>query len=187
MTNHLRIAAMLVAVVAGMTGLSFAAKPMYDTFCRVTGFGGTTRQVETYADRVLDRKVTVRLDTNVADVPLRFQSEEISVKAKLGESVLTYFDVTNTSDQPVTAVASYNVTPHKAGPYFAKIECFCFDDMVFQPGETVALPVLFFVNPDMADERQLDDVKTITLSYTYFRSKADGAPVASLASGLASQ
>jgi cytochrome c oxidase assembly protein Cox11 len=103
-------------------------------------------------------------------MPLTFRALESSHPVQLGETALAFYEVTNTSDRPVSAVASYNVTPHKAGPYFSKLECFCFETRVFAPGETARLPVVFFVNPVMNDERQLDDVSAITLSYTFFES-----------------
>lgn len=155
----------------GMLALSFAAKPLYETFCQVTGFGGTTRIADAPPAAVLDRTVSVRFDANVAPgLPLTFRALETSHLVHVGETALAFYEVTNTSDRPVAAVASYNVTPHKTGPYFSKLECFCFETRVFAPGETARLPVVFFVNPLMNDERQLNDVSAITLSYTFFES-----------------
>ena len=174
---------LLGSLVAGgafvMLGVAFAAKPMYDTFCRVTGFGGTTRVAVEKPDQVLDREVNVRFDANVSDVPFQFRPVEPMITTRLGETTLVLYELTNTSDRPVKAVASYNVAPHKTGPYFTKLECFCFQEQVFQPGETMKLPVIFFVNPLMDEERQLDDVHTITLSYTFFRAKDDKDDLAS--------
>lgn len=178
--NRLSSAFLVAAAAFAMMGLSFAAKPLYDTFCRVTGFGGTTRVADARPDRVLDRVVNIRLDANVNGAPLLFRPLERVTKVRLGESTLTFYEVTNTSDQPVTAIASYNVAPHKTGPYFSKLECFCFEERVFAPGETVKLPVVFFVDPDLDNQRQLNDVQTITLSYTFFSGKEVPKTLASL-------
>ena len=168
------------AIAIAMLGAAFASKPLYDSFCRITGFGGTTRVAVERPDEVLDRVIQVRFDSNVGDVPFVFRPLEPFIETKIGESNLILYEVTNYSDEPVKAIASYNVTPHKAGPYFTKLECFCFQEQVFEPGETVKLPVIFFVNPLIAEESQLDDVKSITLSYTYFRAKGGNESLASL-------
>ncbi len=157
-----------IAMGLGMLGLALSAPVLYDTFCRVTGFGGTTRVADKAPDTVLERTVTMRFDTNVNDAPLLFHSMEPLQHVRLGEHSLAFFEVTNTSDEPVSAIASYNVTPHKTGQYFNKLECFCFDEQIFQPGTTKQLPVVFFIAPEMAQDRKLDDVRTITLSYTFF-------------------
>jgi cytochrome c oxidase assembly protein subunit 11 len=163
------------SAAAAMLILSFAAEPLYSTFCRVTGFGGTTQVAVKAPDRVLDRTVRVRFDANVDPAaPLAFTAVEPFIEAKLGETVLSFYEVTNTSDGPVAAMASYNVAPHKAGVYFNKIECFCFKKKIFQPGASERLPVIFYVSPDMDKDRLADDVRSITLSYTYFL--ADDVP-----------
>jgi cytochrome c oxidase assembly protein subunit 11 len=166
---HRRLALLLGALVAGMLGLAFAAEPLYNTFCRVTGFGGTTRVAEAPPDEVRERTVSVRFDANTSDVPILFRPLQTSHEIRLGEHGLAFYEATNTSDRPVSLIASYNVTPHKAGPYFNKLECFCFEERVFGPGETKKLPVVFFVAPELDDKRLLEDVNTITLSYTFFR------------------
>ncbi len=154
-----------------MLGAAFAAKPLYDTFCRVTGFGGTTRQAADGSDVVLDRTVTVRFDANVANgLPLRFEPMQKAVTLRIGENALVYYQVENLGDTPIDAVANYNVTPFKAGPYFTKLECFCFTDTRLAPGETMDMPVVFFVNPLLIEDG-LEDVRTITLSYTFFPAK----------------
>lgn len=173
-------ASLIVGVTFGMLGLSFAAKPLYDTFCKVTGFGGTTRDATEAPDRVLEREVTVRFDANINGLPFRFRALEPNLVTKVGETNLAFYEVTNTGDRPYAAIASYNVTPHKAGPYFTKLECFCYDEQVFQPGETKTLPVVFFINPLIDEDDLLNDVKTITLSYTYFQAKDDKDKLASL-------
>lgn len=184
-----KIAAIAGGVVLGMLSLAFASKPLYDTFCRVTGFGGTTRVAEKAPGAVLDREVNIRFDSNVIDVPLEFRPSKTSLPVRLGEHAIAFYEVTNISDRPVSAIASYNVTPHKAGPYFNKIECFCFEEQWYQPGETQKLPVVYFVDPVMDEERNMKDVSTITLSYTFVPT-ADfkgAAKSASLATAIASE
>lgn len=167
----------LAGLVAGMTGLSFAAVPLYDLFCRVTGFGGTTQVAAAPADRVLDRRITIRFNADVnGDVPWQFRPERPAIEMKVGETALVSYSARNLSDRPVTGTAVYNVTPPKAGLYFNKIQCFCFDEQVLQAGQRVDMPVYFFVDPAIADDPNLDDVNTITLSYTFFRAKSDGTP-----------
>jgi len=170
MTPKARLTAFIVSGAAvGMLGLSFAAEPLYSTFCRITGFGGTTQVATAPSRKVLDRIVRIRFDANVGDdVPLTFKPTQPFIDAKVGETVLSFYEVTNTSEGAVKAMATYNVTPYKMGKYFQKIECFCFKEMVFAPGATQKLPVLFYVSADMADDPSVNDVKGITLSYTYY-------------------
>lgn len=187
--SNSKIAAIAGGVVLGMLSLAFASKPLYDTFCRVTGFGGTTRVATAGPDRILDREVTIRFDSNVIDIPLEFRPSKTSLPVRLGEHAIAFYEVTNTSDEPVSAIASYNVTPHKAGPYFTKLECFCFEEQWYQPGETHKLPVIYFVDPQMDEERNMKDVNTITLSYTFVPT-ADfegAAKSASLPTAIASE
>ncbi|HYD30125.1 MAG TPA: cytochrome c oxidase assembly protein [Azospirillaceae bacterium] len=162
----------LVAVVAGMVGLSFAAVPLYSLFCRVTGYGGTTQRAEAAASRVLDRTVTVRFNADVnGDLPWGFQPQQLDMTVRLGETALAFYRAENRSARPVTGTAVFNVTPDKAGPYFSKIACFCFTEQHLEPGQAVDMPVTFFVDPKMADDPGMDDVTSITLSYTFFRVK----------------
>lgn len=168
-------AAMVVAIVIGMTGLGFAAVPLYDAFCKVTGYGGTTREASAASARVIDRTINVRFDSNVAhDLPIEFTPARATT-LRLGETGLAFYRVRNTSDQPVTAIASYNVAPHIAGQYFQKLECFCFQERTLAPGEEAELPVVFFVDPELASNPDTAEVDTVTLSYTYFRSTAEAA------------
>jgi cytochrome c oxidase assembly protein subunit 11 len=164
----------------GMLGLAFASAPLYDLFCRATGLGGTTQRASAGADRVLDRVVTVRFNSDVApDLPWSFQPIERQVELKAGETGLAYYQATNLSDRPLVGTATYNVTPDRAGRYFVKIECFCFTEQRLLPGESALLPVTFFVDPAIADARSMDEISTITLSYTFFRdTKAKIAAVA---------
>lgn len=168
--NNARIATFAAAGAIGMLGVAFASKPLYDAFCRVTGYGGTTQIAEAAPEAVLDREVTVRFDANTSGTPIRFRSLQTKMPAKLGEHGLAFYEVTNPSENDVSLIASYNVTPHKSGRFFNKIECFCFEERIIKAGETKKLPVVFFVDPSMDEERGLDDVRTITLSYTFFQT-----------------
>lgn len=160
----------LSGVVVGMLGLAYAAEPLYKAFCAVTGFGGTTQVATERPKEILDRVVRVYFDANVqSGAPLKFRPTQPYVDVRLGETMMASFEITNTSNEPVRAEASKNVVPHKVGEYFEKIECFCFKEQTYEPGKTVTLPVVFFVSPDMAKDSSADDVRGITLSYTYYR------------------
>ncbi|WP_158043621.1 cytochrome c oxidase assembly protein [Skermanella pratensis] len=166
----------LFGLVFGMVGLSFAAVPLYDLFCQVTGFGGTTQRAEGPAGEILDRTVKVRFNADVnAALPWGFRPEIHQMEVRIGESAMTSYRAVNNSDEPIVGTATYNVTPDKAGIYFNKIQCFCFTEQRLEPGQSVDMPVYFFVDPAMADDPKLDDVKTITLSYTFFRAHGGGA------------
>ncbi len=165
-----------IAYIAGgvgltMLGLAFASKPLYDTFCRVTGFGGTTRVATAAPSAVLDRTIEVRFDANVANAPLLFRPLQVSHELPLGAHGLATYEVTNTSNEAISIMAGYNVTPHVAGRYFNKLECFCFEERIIGAGETKTLPVVFFVAPELAEERQLNSLTTITLSYTFYETE----------------
>ncbi|UEM21583.1 cytochrome c oxidase assembly protein [Skermanella mucosa] len=166
----------LFGLVFGMIGLSFAAVPLYSLFCQVTGFGGTTQRAEGPAGEILDRTVKVRFNADVnGALPWGFQPEIHQMEVRIGESAMTSYRAVNHSDEPIVGTATYNVTPDKAGIYFNKIQCFCFTEQRLEPGQSVDMPVYFFVDPAMADDPKLDDVKTITLSYTFFRAHDGGA------------
>ncbi len=171
-----RVAVVLVGVAAGMVGLSFAAVPLYRLFCQVTGFGGTTQVAAAPSAPVADRYVTVRFNADVApDLPWRFEPMQKAVRVRFGEVALARFVAVNLSDRPITGSAVFNVTPFKTGPYFSKVQCFCFDEQTLAPGERAEMPVSFFVDPEMIDDPNVREVKTITLSYTFFRAKDDEA------------
>ena len=161
-----------VAVMA-MTGAAFAAVPLYKMFCQFTGFDGTVRRADKApdADHMLDRTVLIRFDTNVRDLPMTFRAEQVSQRVRIGETGIAYFNVRNTSDQPIGATAAYNVVPERAGPYFQKLQCFCFDGQVIGPGETKQFPVQYFVAPEIATDRESKGVEEITLSYTFYPTK----------------
>ncbi|WP_122467306.1 MULTISPECIES: cytochrome c oxidase assembly protein [Brevundimonas] len=162
------IALLCGGVVVLMTGAAFAAVPLYQLFCDVTGFGGTVSRAEAAPTEVLDETVLVRFDTNVRDLPMTFRAEQVSQRVRIGETGMAFFDVTNTSDQPIHATAAYNVVPTQAGPYFQKLQCFCFDGQVIEPGQTQKFPVQYFVAPELATDREGRGIKEITLSYTFY-------------------
>jgi cytochrome c oxidase assembly protein subunit 11 len=167
-TNRI-VAGVCLAFFGGMIGMAYAAVPLYAMFCQVTGYGGTTRRVEQqYAGKVLDRDITIRFDANSAGIPWDFQPVARSMTIKIGETVQAHYKAANLSDKPVTGRATFNVTPELAGPYFNKVECFCFTDQTLKPGETADMPVVFYVDPDIVNSPEMKDVKTITLSYTMF-------------------
>ena len=168
----------LGAVILGMVGLSFASVPLYRMFCAATGFGGTTQRVGAGVDRVANALVTVRFDTDISpDLDWEFRPMTREVNLHPGEQQQVFFRARNLTDQPVTSRAVYNVTPTKAGIYFDKLQCFCFDEQTLKPGESKDMGVVFFVDPDILTDPGTRDVRTITLSYTMFRA-ADERPAA---------
>jgi len=165
-------AVVLFGVAGGMVGLAFASVPLYRLFCQVTGYGGTpnTENVAVPAGES-DHIVTVRFDANVnSALPWRFKPGQREVRVRLGEETLIYYTAVNLSDAPITGTATFNVTPYKAAQYFSKIECFCFTEQTLAPGEEVAMPVTFYVDPELLDDVDARDVKMITLSYTFYRA-----------------
>lgn len=170
-----RIVLICVGVVGLMVGMAYAAVPLYDLFCRVTGYGGTTSVAETESAIILDREVMVRFDSNVArGLPWKFEAVSAPVTLKVGETGLAFYRATNMSDKPIVGTATYNVTPQKAGAYFMKIDCFCFTEQLIEPGQSIDMPVTFYVDPEIDDEKYLDDVETFTLSYTFFEMGDEG-------------
>lgn len=173
-SNDKRLALNLAMIVAGMLMLAYASVPLYDLFCRVTGFGGTTQQAVAAppASAILDRKVTVSFNADTAgDLPWEFKPMQKGVNVRVGENKLIFYTAKNISDKPVTGIATFNVTPEKAGGYFNKIQCFCFENQTLQPGEEVTMPVSFFVDPSVVNDKNMDDLQDITLSYTFFAAK----------------
>ncbi|EHK53679.1 cytochrome c oxidase assembly protein [Allomesorhizobium alhagi] len=162
------VAGVCLAFFGGMIGMSYAAVPLYAMFCQMTGYGGTTQRVEQYSDRVLDREITVRFDANTSSVPWDFKPVARNVTMKIGETTQVHYTAKNLSGRATSGRATFNVTPEMAGAYFNKVECFCFTDTPLKPGETLDMPVVFYVDPDIVDVPELRNVKTITLSYTFF-------------------
>jgi cytochrome c oxidase assembly protein subunit 11 len=179
------IALVCAGVVLTMTGAAFAAVPLYQLFCQVTGFNGTVMRADAAPTQTLDRTVSVRFDTNVRGLPMTFRAEQVSQTVRIGETGVAYFDVTNTSDQPILARASYNVVPEETGPYFQKLKCFCFDDQTIAAGETIQFPVQYFVAPEMATDPEVDGVQEITLSYTFYPVKDDDRTTLAASAGSA--
>ena len=164
----------LVGVILGMGAMAWAAVPLYDMFCRVTGFGGTTQVAEQGADRVLDREVTVRFDASkVRGMPWEFHPTQTEMKLKIGETGLAFYEAYNPTDRVIAGTATYNVAPFSVGGYFTKIDCFCFTEQVLQPHQRVQMPVTFYVDPEMVEDAETKGVSTITLSYTFFETELD--------------
>jgi len=173
------VAAACLSFFVAMIGMAYAAVPLYAMFCQVTGYGGTTQRTTQYSDRILDREITVRFDANVsAGMPWQFQPEQRSVTMPIGETVQIAYLAQNLSNKPVAGRATFNVTPEMAGAYFMKVECFCFTDTELKPGEKLDMPVVFYVDPEIVDVPELKNLKTITLSYTFYPIEKD-RPVAS--------
>jgi cytochrome c oxidase assembly protein subunit 11 len=163
------VAAACGAFVALMVGASYAAVPLYDWFCRTTGFGGTTQVATAAPTQTLERTMTVRFDSNVMPgLPWKFEPEQNTIKVKLGEVVTVYYTVTNQAARETTGQASYNVTPLTAGIHFHKINCFCFTEQTFARGEKREMAVVFYVDPKLAEDAEHDGLNTITLSYTFY-------------------
>jgi cytochrome c oxidase assembly protein subunit 11 len=172
------VAVALVLVVAGMVGMSYAAVPLYRLFCEVTGYGGTTQRASAGADRTIDQEIVVRLDANVSGLPWRFRPKVPQVRVRLGETALVSFVAENAGSAATAGTATFNVQPSIAGVHFNKIECFCFSEQKLQPGESVEMPVQFFVSPDFAEDSGMRAIRTLTLSYTFFPVAGEGQPVA---------
>lgn len=164
-----RTLAQTVGVVLVMGSLAWASVPLYDWFCRVTGYGGATGVADAGAEEILDRTVKIRFDASLErDMPWQFKPVQREMELRIGETGLAFYEAYNPTDRPVAGSASYNVTPFQAGGYFTKIDCFCFTEQVLQPGERVTMPVSFYVDPEIVEDRDARDVHTITLSYTFY-------------------
>lgn len=174
------IVATCVAFVVGMTGMAYAAVPLYDMFCRVTGYNGTTKRVEQASDVILDKKIKVTFDANIAsDLPWSFKPVQREIELKIGETVQIEFEATNMAKKATTGQAVFNVTPMAAGAYFNKVECFCFTETTLQPGEDLKMPVVFFVDPEIVKAVETKGINTLTLSYTFY-AREPSKPVAAL-------
>lgn len=170
-------ALILGAVVIGMAGLSFAAVPIYDMFCRVTGYGGTTQvdQTNNAPRALLERQLTIRFNGDVnPGLPWAFAPDRNSIELRVGADALAFFHAENRSSRPTTGTATFNVTPAKAGQYFVKMDCFCFTQQTLAGGEAMEMAVSFYIDPKISEDPNLDDVTTITLSYSFFPVAEDG-------------
>lgn len=167
--RHRTTAFMLAGVVLGMVGMAYAAVPLYRIFCQTTGFGGTPMIVERGSEEVLDQTIEVRFDANVGTgLPWKFKPKQATVTARLGETLLVYYTATNVSSETTRGTARYNVAPDSTGAYFNKIECFCFTEQKLEPGQTVDMPVSFFIDPAFAKDGTTKNQPVITLSYTFY-------------------
>jgi cytochrome c oxidase assembly protein subunit 11 len=176
----------LVAVVMTMGSLSFAAVPFYNWFCKVTGFAGTPGVATAGSDIILDQTVKVRFDASLeAGMPWEFKPVVPSMDLRIGETALAFFEAHNPTNRPVAGTASYNVFPYAAGGYFIKIACFCFEQQVLQPGETVQMPVSFYVDPGIVDDPEGAFVHEITLSYTFHETPLPEVQAAATTPALA--
>lgn len=167
--NNRRAVLGCLAALAVMSSMTAASPTLYRLFCKVTGYAGTTQRVERNADKVLDRRITVRFDANVSPhLAWKFEPDVATMDVKIGETSLAFFRATNLSDKPVTGQAAFNVTPEIMGLYFNKIECFCFKEQMLKPHQTVEMPVTFFVDPKMVADTDTKGLTNITLSYVFF-------------------
>ena len=168
-SKNVRLGVSLIGIAFGMLAMAYAAVPLYQIFCQVTGYGGTTQVAESTNGVILERTVKVRFTANShKDMPWAFKPQQISQTLKVGEQGLAFFAAENLTDKTIVGTATFNVTPYKAATYFNKIQCFCFTEQTLQPGERVDMPVTYFIDPEIADDENLDDVKEVVLSYTFF-------------------
>ncbi|MEM8740336.1 MAG: cytochrome c oxidase assembly protein [Pseudomonadota bacterium] len=168
-----RVLGRLAGLVIAMGALSFAAVPLYDWFCRVTGYAGTTQASDEESDIVLARTITVRFDASTAsDLPWSFEPVAREMEIRIGETGLAFYEATNHGSQPIAGTAAFNVAPFTAGLYFTKIACFCFERQVLLPGQTVRMPVSFYVDPELVEDAETESLREITLSYAFYRDDA---------------
>src|SRR5262245_34495467 len=185
--RDLLVAACCGAVVVGMVGAAYAAVPLYNWFCKTTGFGGTTQVADRAPDHILDRTLTIRFDSNVTPgLPWRFQPEQNSIQVRIGEVATVHYKVVNEAAREIAAQASYNVSPPTVGGYFDKINCFCFTEQRLKPGETREMVVVFYIDPSIINDRDQNDLSTITLSYTFYRQREE-QPIAKAPDNISSK
>jgi cytochrome c oxidase assembly protein subunit 11 len=166
--KNIKVGVLAAALPVLMLGLAYASVPLYQMFCQATGYGGTTQRATKASDVILDRTVSILFDANVGgQLPWTFEPVQRRMDVKLGENALAFYRATNRSDKPVTGRAVYNVAPEAAGIHFSKIACFCFTEQTLQPGESVEMPVSFFVDPALATDKDANTISTIVLSYTF--------------------
>ena len=168
--NNLRLAFNLLMLVAGMVMMAYASVPLYKLFCQRTGYDGTPKIAKAFPTEIKDRKVNIRFDTNIDhNLGWEFTTEQRVITVKVGENGLAFFRAKNPTSSPEYGMAMYNVVPEKAAKYFNKVQCFCFEKQLIKPGQEVQFPVSFFIDPEFVNDPFMDDVDTITLSYTFYR------------------
>jgi cytochrome c oxidase assembly protein subunit 11 len=168
-----------VGLVAVMIGAAYAAVPLYSLFCKLTGFAGTPMIASENNASIGSKQFLVQLDSNLAPgLAWRFAAEQPKLEVRVGETMTVFFRITNLSDRETTGMATYNVQPELIAPYFNKLQCFCFNEMVLKPHESVDVPVVFFIDPEAVKNRDLDKIAAISLSYTFFASKRTEKPLA---------
>ncbi|MBK9078979.1 MAG: cytochrome c oxidase assembly protein [Hyphomicrobium sp.] len=161
-----------LGALAVMSGVTAASPTLYQMFCQATGYGGTTQRATSAPTEIVDRMINVRFDANISpQLHWKFEPVQPTVDVKLGEHTLAFFRATNLSDKPLTGTAAFNVAPEAMGLYFSKIECFCFTEQTLQPGQSVEMPVTFFVDPKMLEDRDTRHLTNITLSYVFYPVK----------------
>lgn len=171
-SKNRKTALSLAAIVAGMAMLAYASVPLYRLFCQVTGYGGTTQAATYVPDKVYDRTITVQFNADTMPaLPWKFEPLQREITVRVGESSLAFYKATNTSDKMTVGTSTFNVIPHETGQHFVKVQCFCFEEQPLAPGETVNMPVSFYIDPGIMKQKALDEVKNITLSYTFFPVK----------------
>jgi cytochrome c oxidase assembly protein subunit 11 len=176
--RNLTVALSMAGLALGMVGMSYAAVPLYQIFCQVTGYGGTTQRAEQTPDTVLERKITVRFDANVGrGMGWKFKPVQRMLELKIGETALAFYEARNVTKTKLTGTATFNVSPEAAGSYFNKVECFCFTEQTLEAGERADMPVTFFIDPEIVNDPEAKNIQEITLSYTFFPVK-DGSEVA---------
>src|SRR5262245_29952576 len=171
--RHRTVAILCGALVMVMVAAAFASVPLYRLFCESTGFAGTPQRALQPSDASIDKTMTVRFDANVTPgLPWRFEPVQPTLDVKLGENALAFYRATNLSDRSVTGMATFNVTPEPAGAFFNKIQCFCFAEQVLEPGQSVEMPVSFFIDPEIVKDRDGRSISLIVLSYTFYPVEA---------------
>ena len=174
--SNRQVVLVCVAALLTMGALTAASVPLYRLFCQVTGFGGTPKRADKAPDAAIDRKITIRFDANVVPgMPWTFEPAQRTMEVKIGENALAFYKAHNTSSEAIKGTATYNVSPDNAGAYFGKIECFCFTEQTLAPGESVEMPLSFFVDPSILEDRDASLIKEITLSYTFYPAAGSGA------------
>lgn len=162
----------LSLLVAGMFALAYAAVPLYDLFCRATGYGGATQESKELSQTLGQKDLTIRFNADIAKgLPWEFRPVQKSIKVRTGENKLVFYEAENKSNTAVKGVATFNVTPSNVGVYFNKVDCFCFEEQTLEPGQKVDMPITFFVDPEIENDPNLKKIDTITLSYTFFEAK----------------